>query len=368
MRILHVIQRLGGGGRERRMVQLVRGLSRIGGVEQAALVYPSKLRYQEVNDCEIKIYTHSGAGCLNRAREIKDVISDFKPDIVHSWSDTILELVSLPILCRALGARYIAGFVADGNKVSYLGIRGLATRFSLLKADVIVSNSRAGLAAKNAPGKKSYVIYNGFDFDRIKSGIDKEAKRRELDISARYIVTMAARVTKEKDWQSFIDVALLAQKDGLDICFLAVGDGDQLDLYRAIVRQKGLNNIRFVGPRQDVEEILQISDVSMLFTSKVHYEGVSNSILEAMASGIPVIATDGGGTPEIISQGQNGYIVPMYGAGNAYQLMKDLLEDDNKRAAVGAAAKHSVQQRFLLSRMCDEYMNLYRQLLGSHQR
>ena len=175
---------------------------------------------------------------------------------------------------------------------------------------------------------------------------------------------MVARVTRAKDWQSFIELAKRSFEDNLDVCFLAIGEGNQLDMHRDIVKKNGLPNIRFVGRRSDVEEILQITDVSMLFTSDVHSEGVSNSIMEAMATGIPVIATDGGGTPEIITDGQNGFIVPMQGVDKAYLLMTELLNDENKRISIGSAAKMHVQQNFLLSHMGDEYMRLYRELLG----
>ena len=320
--------------------------------------------YQEITKSEVKIYTHSAHSHIKRFGEIKDVIAEFKPDIVHSWCDTPLELVTLPIIKRTMGYRYIAGFVADGNKVSHCSFRGLATRFSFLTADAIVSNSLAGKKAKKAPREKSHVIYNGFDFDRLKSNIDKETKKKELGIDARFVVSMAARVTRAKDWQSFIDVAGKAHEDNLDVCFLAIGEGNQLEMYRDIVKQAGLHNIQFVGRRSDVEDIMQITDAAMLFTSEVHAEGVSNSILEAMAAGIPVIATDGGGTPEIITDGRNGFIVPLHGVDKAFQLLKDLLLDDNKRSDLGKAARLNVQQNFLLSKMGDEYLRLYRELLG----
>jgi glycosyltransferase involved in cell wall biosynthesis len=345
------------------MVQLARELSRKAEVEQAALVYPSEVQYHEIVGSEIKIYTHSESSHLKRFREIKDVIKEFKPDIVHSWSDTPLELITLPILSRTKGYRYIAGFVADGNKVSP-GFRGLATRFSFMMADAIVSNSRAGIEAKKAPQSKSHVIYNGFDFDRIKANIDKEAKKNELGITEKFVVSMVARVTRAKDWQSFIEVARRAHEDNLDVHFLAIGEGNQLDMYRDIVKQSRIHNIRFVGRRSDVEDIMQITDVAMLFTSEVHAEGVSNSIMEAMATGIPVIATDGGGTPEIITDGLNGFIVQMHGVDKAYKLLKDLLLDEGKRRNIGTAAKLNVQQHFLLSHMGDEYLHLYRELLG----
>jgi glycosyltransferase involved in cell wall biosynthesis len=135
-------------------------------------------------------------------------------------------------------------------------------------------------------------------------------------------------------------------------------------MYRDIVKQSRIHNIRFVGRRSDVEDIMQITDVAMLFTSEVHAEGVSNSIMEAMATGIPVIATDGGGTPEIITDGLNGFIVQMHGVDKAYKLLKDLLLDEGKRRNIGTAAKLNVQQHFLLSHMGDEYLHLYRELLG----
>ena len=362
MKIVHIIQRFGGGGRERRMVQLVRELSRYSYVEQAAIVYFASVQYKEVEQSRLKVYVMTTKGHFKRAKQMASFIKEFKPDIVHSWVDTPLELFMMPLLKRKYNYHYLAGFVADGNKIKHFSIRGWAIRFTFMFADAIVSNSYAGLKAKKASSKKSYVIYNGFDFNRFPPYIDREGKRKELGIKAKYIVSMIARMTRAKDWQSFVDIAEMAEADKLDVFFLAVGEGDMLQHYKTEAVNRGVKNIRFLGRRSDIEELLKITDVSMLFTSEVHAEGVSNSIMEAMAAGLPVIATEGGGTTEIITDGLNGYIIPLHDKMKAYKLMKNLLVDKSQCHFIGCMAEKHIRENFQLSHMGNEYIALYNKL------
>lgn len=101
----------------------------------------------------------------------------------------------------------------------------------------------------------------------------------------------------------------------------------------------------------------------MLFTSDTHHEGISNSIMESMASGVPVIATEGGGTSEIINDDINSFIIPRHDVEKAYGLLKNLLSDSNYRRFIGNMAKKHIQEHFLLSKMGSEYIDLYNKLI-----
>lgn len=364
MKILFFIDKIGGGGRERRMSQLVCELNKHIDVQMMAVTASKQIDYKEVEYTSLKIKVVNEASHLARYRSYKEIISEFRPEIIHLWLETPMYCVLLPRLAHKYGCKYVVGFVADGNALPKFSINTMAIRYTFYRADAIVSNSKAGLVAKGAPKKKSHVIYNGFDFTRFEGEADREYVKKEFGVNPQYIVPMLARVNKAKDWQSFIDLAARAKDEGLDIEFLAIGGGDMLEYYQQEVKQRNMNNIRFVGRRADVEKILKASDVSMLFTSDVHKEGVSNSIMEAMAAGIPIIATDGGGTPEIIKDAENGYIIPLHDVERAFKILKKLLTDDMLRKQIGERAKRHIQDQFLLSRMGDDYMNLYTKLLN----
>ena len=363
MRIIFFIDKIGGGGRERRMAQLVCELNKHDDIKMVAITAHADVEYKELDKTSLKIVVVNEKNHIKRLDAYERIIKQFAPDVIHLWVETPLYCICLPHLAHKYKCKYIVGFVADGNPLPILNIRTLAIRYTFLHADAIVSNSIAGVVAKKVPRQKSIVINNGFGFNRLNVKVDRERKLEELGIKSRFIVSMIARVELAKDWRSFIKVAEKASEDNLNVFFLAVGSGELLSYYQSEVVSRNLHNIKFIGRRSDVEEILKITDISMLFTSEIHKEGISNSIMEAMAAGLPVIATEGGGTPEIINDCVNGYIIPLHDVTKAYQIMKSLLTDESQRHLVGEAARAHIYDNFQLSKMGDEYIDLYQKLL-----
>lgn len=362
MKILFFIDHIGGGGRERRMAQLVLVLDQIADVKMMTVTSTSKVDYTEVLDSSMEIQTVTEPSHIKRIKCYDDIIKKFKPDIIHLWSETSLYCIVLPILAKKYGCKFIVGFVADGRPLLvHPFIQRLCIRFAFHYSNAIVSNSKAGLTAKDISNEKSYVIYNGFDKKRLKN-IDIKEKRSSLGIASKRLVTMCARVDPAKDWDMFIGLAEACLDD--NIFFLAVGGGKSLDYYINEVERRRLNNIKFIGRRSDVMEIISATDVSVLFTNTtLHKEGVSNSIMESMAAGIPVIATDGGGTPEIITNGENGFVITPGDLIMAKKQLNALLMNDSLRYKMGFNAKETIENYFSLEKMGREYLALYQNLL-----
>ncbi len=359
MRVLHLINEFANGGRERRMVQLVLGLSHTGVVKQSSIVFSDRIDFPEVLNTDLEINTIITDSRKERWQRIEGIIKTFKPDIVHSWMDTPAPMFILPKLSKKYKFKYIAGFVADCFNLNCLSKLGLSTLYTFYKADIIISNSYAGLKAKHAPLKKSIVIKNGFDFGRIPNKVNSSLKQ-SLGINKTYLVTMCAYITPAKNWQSFVDIAQKAEEHNLDVFFLAVGGGPQLEYFRDEIKKKELSNIAFCGIRKDVESIMQISDIVLLLS---YAEGISNSIMEAMAIGKPVIATNAGGTPEIISDGVDGYLVQIDDREETYALLEKLLSDSMLREKIGTSAQAKIKQEYNLDKMTSEYLNVYNNLL-----
>lgn len=363
MKILHVVSKFAGGGLERRAIQTVKGLCGHPEIEQQIVVLSNQIEYREILSLPVKIHYLNDLVRKDRIFALKDVVSVFRPDIVHSWLDHYpTDQVYMSLMKYVYGYKYIHGAVCDANRVKRMTTVWLGQKVSFICADAVVSNSQAGLIAKKAPQKKSVVIYNGFDFGRIPQILNHD-KKKEIGVDTKYIVTMCGRIDGSKDWDSFIEVARLASEENIDVTFVAIGNGSMIDNYRDEVFKRGLNNIIFLGRRTDVEELIGLSDVCILLSNKkTHAEGVSNFIMESMASAKPVIATCDGGTPEIVRTGVCGYVVEdnVY---DAYKLLKDLLSDETKRVKYGEEAKKEIMNRFTLSQMTDNYLNLYHRLI-----
>lgn len=365
MKLLFIINELGNGGRERRLVQLIRALDNYGGVEMQVALTSEKIEYTEIKETSAVIKFMKNGSLKTRWNELSSIVKSFRPDIIHLWIETAMFCLEVPFLAKRYGCKFIAGFVADGNTLDKLPqYQRAAIRFTFHSANVIISNSQAGLVAKGAPIKKSHVIYNGFDPKRL-ANINREEKRKELHIESKYLVVMCGRMERAKDWESFVLLAEKMASINKDVYFLGVaGRGSMVEHYREMIKQKRLTNMSFVTCRSDVMEILATTDVSVLFTnSDVHAEGVSNSIMESMAAGVPVIATEGGGTAEIITSNEDGFIIQPKNVDNACEHLVVLLENDNLRKTMGHKASETIKNRFVLDSMGEEYYQIYYNLI-----
>ena len=124
------------------------------------------------------------------------------------------------------------------------------------------------------------------------------------------------------------------------------------------------NNVRFLGERHDIPEVLKACDV---FTLTSVAEGISNTILEAMASGLPVVATRVGGTPELIEDRVSGYLVAAQDITALTAAYETYLKNPMLRDEHGLNARTRAVQNFSLERMASEYAQLYQGLVGRRE-
>jgi glycosyltransferase involved in cell wall biosynthesis len=173
-------------------------------------------------------------------------------------------------------------------------------------------------------------------------------------------------LTPVKDQQLLLRaVAHIRETDaalGARLRLLMVGDGPLRASLTQLAEQLGLQDVVWLaGDRQDVPRLLQVMDVFVLPSLG---EGISNTVLEAMASGLPVIATAVGGNVELVEDGCNGSLVP---AGDHLALataLTALLRDDGERARRGANARQRVCERFDWERTVADYLRVYDELSG----
>lgn len=365
MRITFIIESFKRGGKERRCLQLIQGLNKAGYHNIQIIFVNNNIEYPEIYEttAHISIIDRKDKGLshFKTYKAIRKCIYKFNPDIVQAWGELSMMYASFIRLTKKF--IYICSNVADCNKLSLLSFRNIACRTSYLIANNVVGNSLAGLQAYRVPIKKATCIHNGFNENRfsLANNVDYNLLKIELDINTKYLVTMFARVDYYKDPDAFIALAnkVLAERD--DVTFLVVGKGLYYDKYKDTIGPK--NRLRFIGFRSDVEPLMALTDVSILFSNyKFHQEGVSNSIMECMAFGTPVIATDGGGSPEIIENGVNGYLVKENNIEESSRILRHLLDNPDKLHEIAQNAKTTIQKHFLLKTMVDKYLALYNNL------
>jgi glycosyltransferase involved in cell wall biosynthesis len=216
------------------------------------------------------------------------------------------------------------------------------------------------------PASRIRVNENGIRFDRYAMVPDRAALRTALGLAQdrRYIACIA-RFHPVKDHRmlvsAFADVA--ASRSDTDL--LLAGDGPLRAELEQYVRSLGLESrVRFLGVRSDVPQLLGASDVFALSSVS---EAASLTLLEAMASGLPVVVTDVGGNPEIVRDGVDGFLVPRGNAAVAATKLLTLVADPEAAAAMGREARTRVRDRFNLTRCIEQYYEHYERA-ASHLR
>lgn len=366
MRILFLIDGLGRGGRERRFVQLVRGLNEAGYNDLYLINTRNIIDYTEILDYKIK-YECMDRKSMSFAIDFIKRIKEIKPDIIQPWIDISAAWANIAYYFCKPKPIYISAFIADCNYSMHAFWSKLVMRWAYSLSPYVVSNSIAGFKSYKVPKQKWRCIYNGFDFKRIEYFKDHDI-RKEFNITTRYIVSMVARFTDEKDYPLYIKTAINTFNKRDDVTFLAVGDGPNMEYCKSLIPEHHKHRMILTGPRKDVEAIYRCSDFTILCTnSSCHGEGVSNSILESMAFGKPVIATEGGGTAEIIDDKVSGFI---YRADNETQLsdaIEILLQDEKKRYEMGVLSMNKIRDVFSLEAATQNYISMYEEALKNNK-
>lgn len=190
------------------------------------------------------------------------------------------------------------------------------------------------------PQSKIEVIRNGVVLDRLQRPPNSTMRERLAGDAERPVVLTVARLDPQKG----LDVLVAAAAEMPDARFVVAGEGRQRGRLEADAQRLGLRDrIVFLGHRTDVPDLLAASD---LFVLPSLYEGSSLAVLEAMASGKPIISTAVGGTDELLLHGESGLLVPARDAGALASAIQTALSDPSLRNRLGAAARERAANHF----------------------
>lgn len=209
---------------------------------------------------------------------------------------------------------------------------------------------------------KVSVIYNSVDVRRYQHQVDKAQKLRELGLPTDAVVMAVVATFKLQKGHRYLIEALpnvIAQFPDLNI--LLIGDGEQRDVLAGQVANAGLEeNVHFVGFRQDIPELLAASNYFVLPSL---WEGLPMALIEAMATGLPVIATAVSGSKQVVIDGESGLLVNPGDSAALEAAMMRLLSDPELAATLGKSARARVDARFGAAKQADDHIALYRREL-----
>ena len=205
------------------------------------------------------------------------------------------------------------------------------------------------------------VISNGVNLNAF-SGSRTMSIRAELGFGAEDIILISVgRLVEIKGYDILIKAFSLLNSGQRPVRLLIVGDGPERGKYETMISKMGIEErVMLLGQRNDVPELLKSSDCFVLSSRS---EGLSCSIIEAMAAGLPIVATDVGGNAELIKDGISGYLVPPDDPVSLANGLRELISNDNKRRQFGKGGFEIACSNFSIDSMMKQYVSLYNSLL-----
>jgi sugar transferase (PEP-CTERM/EpsH1 system associated) len=216
---------------------------------------------------------------------------------------------------------------------------------------------------QSIPEKQLRVIHNGVDSDKFSPSAErKEHIRTQLGIRYnRPVVGIVARLDPIKDHRTLLKAFALLSDNIPDALLLIIGDGEMRASLESLNRALGLeNNVRFLGERQDIPDLLNAMDIFVLTSLS---EGHNVSLLESMSSGLPVVATSVGGNVEIVRDKETGLLVPPDNPEELSAKLGVMLRDEALRMKMGEKGRARVLECFDLQAMLENYKGVYKKVL-----
>jgi len=390
IRLLKFLTLFGFGGTERQVVNLTRMLDRSRFEPRFACMkrwghFLEDIEQQRIPISEYRISCLYKPGTFRQQLRLAADMKRQGIQIAHSYN-FYANVFALPA-ARLAGVPVTIASIRDTG----VGITPAKMRMHKLicrLADCVLVNAEAvrqWLIEQGYRADKITVIRNGIDLSRFAHPGGGAGLRRELGLPEQApLVVVLARLIPQKGIESFLEAAAEVSRRYPDARFLIVGEvfvfrqdksrgngaGERdvaerdIAYHQVLARQVarlGLDGrVIFTGYRSDVPELLSQAAVSVLPSLS---EGLSNTVLESMAAGVPVVATRVGGNPELIDDGVGGLLVPPRNPGELARAICAVLDDRDFARRLGQAAKRRVAERFSLERMVRETEDLYVTLL-----
>jgi len=371
--IAHVLFRLGTGGLENGLVNLINTLPD-DKYRHAVICMTDYTDFRNrINSDAVQVY------CLNKKPgqdlgvylRLWRLLREIKPDILHTRNLSALE-AQLPgllagVKCRVHGEHGRDIDDIDGTHWRYVLLRRCFRPFVQRYIPMSKDLENWLLKQIKVQERKITQVYNGVDLNRFKVNEAKPLSLLPIEFrdSGLLLIGTVGRLDPVKDQITLVQafVYLLKNNPALsrNLRLVIVGDGVLLDALQKLVREADIEHlVWFAGERHDVADIMQTLD---LFVLPSINEGISNTILEAMASALAVVATKVGGNSELVVEGHTGYLVAkqdpvaMAAAFERYLLRPELL------VLHGQLGRERVVSKFSLTRMMADYRAIYDKLL-----
>lgn len=365
-RLAFLITSLSWGGAQVQLVRLARELKLRGWDVRVISMLEPGVFAEELHQAGIPVDS------LGMNRGVPAPSGIFKAgSILRRWNPTVLcsFMYHANLLGRAAGRLVRVPVIVSSIRNENLGnrMRERIDRLTNWASDAITTNSRlaaAGLTQRGvvAPGRL-LVIPNSIQVDRY-AGDPEERARQRAELGLRddeFLWLSVGRLEKDKDHENLVAAMRLLDEKGIRPPVLVAGEGPERETLEAATASLNLQErVKFLGTRRDLRSLYGAADGFVLPSRR---EGLPNVIMEALASGTPVVASRVGGVPELIRDGDTGFLVPPRDTGALAAAMTRLMETPPaQRREMGERGRRHVEENFSVGAVTDEWESLFQGL------
>ena len=373
--VMLTINKLIIGGAEQQFLELVKGLDKNRFNTIVVTLYPGGELEEEVKNIPGIEYI-----CLNRKGKynfftlitILRLLRKKHVDVIQPFLTPATFFTLLPAIINRTPLKIVTERASSRKKLGrgyilYLRIEDLLARF----ANLVIPNSKSGkdfLVTRGIKPEHITVIYNGINIQRlIPNPADIIRSRDTLRLSENIkVVGISASLFELKDHDTFLRAAHIISSTMPQVKYIILGEGPLRQNLEQLARELGIESkVLFAGNQTEVSPYLSVFDVACLCSKEP--EGCSNSILEAMALGKPVVATNAGGNSELVDDGKTGLLVPIQNPKALANAILALLNNPEQAKEMGRQGKEKVTREFNLERMVQDYETLYEESFQKKQ-
>ena len=364
-RLLFISTGLAYGGAETQVVHLATRLKARGWEVQLVSLVPPQAYVEDLETRGIPVFS---LGIKRKFPDPRPVfrlarfIRKWQPDIVHS------HMVHANLLARVV--RTLAPFpvlVCTAHNIDEGGrLREILYHLTDPLCDLTTQVSQAGLEryvhVGAVPRHKIRYIPNGVNTERFKpNSEDRLRVRKELGVDG-FVWLAVGRFDLQKDYSNMLQAFARLIHKHPDTILLIAGEGPLKKTMENMARELGIEKqVKFLGIRRDIPQLMNAADAYVMSSS---WEGMPMVLLEASATGLPIVATDVGGNREVVLDGVTGFLVPPRNPEALAEAMLRMMNlPEEKRREMGRAARKHVEENFSLDHVVDLWEALYKELL-----
>ncbi|MDK0927595.1 glycosyltransferase family 4 protein [Clostridium perfringens] len=359
MKIVHVVPNFNIGGIEKFVRELAIEQSRLGNIVYIISLSKSENNKNEseilkvLNENEIKVFLlkKERQNRIIFLKSLRNLIKNIKPDVINTHN----EEVTFHTICATLLLRYKIFEVTHSRKCNYPKLQKYYIKYFVKKIIAISTETKKNfINSAGINNKKIKLIFNGIDLKEFKLDNRKINRKVETIISI-------GRLSEEKNHEILIR-SFSKLKDDLNKLNIyipklyIIGDGNQKDILKSIIKNMDLEeNVFLLGEKKYIVNLLKKADIYVL-PSKT--EGLSISLIEALATGIPVIASNVGGNSDLVHDRKNGLLFESNNEEDLKNKILEYIKNYDLRKEVSEASLISVED-FDIKICCDNYLKTY---------